>query len=335
MARQPEKKDHPFTFERDTQRRSAGKAQYRPREVAQAERRVLLRRLEVSSEEEKLLEPLSDLLDRYCLEVPLNIRWYEEARRRAFSRLVLFNTLIVGIALAALGVTAWMLFHPRPPSATGGMSFAQLSITVAALLGAVQVLAAANDHKARVGIFWKAAADLKEQLYSFEESWRGKVVAGGKVAPDFETLVRQELKAARKIARDERTEFFNTYKSTQELVGIASSAWDTFRGKRRDELSAQREAESQAREATDTSARIAKARQSISEAAATVEAARYRLEELEKLKQAGHGGVTDDLLAQAQLEVVRAQSEKRRAEALLQAILRDDRPGPVGPESPA
>ena len=40
------------------------------------------------------------------------------------------------------------------------------------------MVAAATDHKARIAVFSNASADLKEALFTFEETWRGRIAPG-------------------------------------------------------------------------------------------------------------------------------------------------------------
>jgi hypothetical protein len=173
--------------------------------------------------------PLFPALQDYCMDVTVNIDWYEEQRQRTRRD---WKRLFYGI-IAAGGVTS---------SVAIGLAYwlkteAAITLFLAAFLPAIQGMASATDHKARLGGFWKASADLKELLFRLEEAWRGKAleqdrvtyhVDGRDVERTFEEVLKLDRTTARQIARAERENFFNTFKSPTEAVSRFSESIATM-----------------------------------------------------------------------------------------------------------
>jgi len=210
-----------FTFEADANQ----VASIRSEMAAVEARKVLLDRLRMDST--KIGPDTERLLLKYCIEVPLNIAWYERARRSAQTIMRAQRLCVVVIMLGGLGAVAWITTSQIDKQ----LVTAQIGTMLATLLFALQVLVTATDKKAQLGGFWRASADLKEGWYTFEQSWSGRVPLERAALAEFETAVWQEIHNARKIARTEREAYFNTFKSAGELLTLASAGLDTVRSR--------------------------------------------------------------------------------------------------------
>jgi hypothetical protein len=173
--------------------------------------------------------PLFPAVRDYCSEVTVNIEWYEERRQRAERswKRIFLGVIAAGAltSLLAVSLATWLKTE------------AAITLFLAAFLPAAQGLASAIDHKARMGGFWKAAADLKELLFRMEEAWRGRELEQDRVTyrleehdveRTFEEVLKLDRATARQIGRAERESFFNTFKSPAEVItrfseSIASS----------------------------------------------------------------------------------------------------------------
>jgi hypothetical protein len=187
-----------------------------------------------------------DLL-RYCTDVVLNVLWYERARRREESKNTYMTALVVALMLVALVLLFVSNFVPvRQGAAASQGAMLQLTLFAGGALTVLQVIAALGDGKARLTIFWKASADLKEALYTFERTWCGRCTApldevaapSGKTAqvlgpaPGFADALEDVLRLARGVTRAERVDFFATLRSPSDIVAIATTAAASLRGQR-------------------------------------------------------------------------------------------------------
>jgi hypothetical protein len=189
-------------------------------------REALARRLDVTADDD--VKPLRassswELLLTYCIEGPLNIDWYDtkiaawKRRQRAFLGASVLVTLIV------VGLLVWR--H------ASDSAVAQLSAAVAALVACARILSGASDVKAQLGGFWRARADLKEQFLTFEQAWRGKLVAGGVVADGLEMALWQEIVNARHVVRRERDTYFATFAAPSDLLAATAGGLDGIFGR--------------------------------------------------------------------------------------------------------
>jgi hypothetical protein len=160
----------------------------------------------------------------------------------------------------------------------------------------LQVIAALGDGKARLSIFWRAGADLKERLYSFERQWIGKGASSA-----LSDAIDAELRAARAITRAERLEFFATIRSPTDVLAVALAATDALKTRRGDAT--------QGFAARDQ--QIADAQKALREARASVKAAEYRVSS------------TPDGPAKAteQTALVAAKAEEQRSQVLLDELM--------------
>jgi hypothetical protein len=190
---------------------------HRARQDAAHDARVLVQRLTGKDELTELSESLRELLIDYCMDVTLNIRWYERARRRALWAWRFFMGAVLSLAVAAFAV-AYLL--TAPSSASPGWW-----VLMVGLVPVLQATGAAIDHRSRMGAFWRASAELKENLYALEAGWTDKVRE-----PAFPEAVQQARRAAHQVSHDERVTFYGTYRSPGEVLSALSPSLRVTRG---------------------------------------------------------------------------------------------------------
>lgn len=284
-----------YAFERGSKELQLPPAR-RTREHAGQELEILKQRLRIPNEA-KLPEELEKLLLRYCTETTLNILWYERARRREQRAMHLRTYLMIGLMTVALGLICVSAFRPVENSAAQGSAVFPFAFLAGGALTVLQVVAGLGDNKARLAIFWKASADLKEALYTFEHKWHGRVYQGTplSLSGDFDAAVSEELRLASTVTRSERLEFFATLRSPSDVVAVASGAVTNLRAQRAEGTAA----------ASARGERIAAARKAASEARAAVEAAQFRVDHLD---DAAEKKTEQAALVKARAEVVRTQA---------------------------
>jgi hypothetical protein len=291
--------DAPYAFERGTRDRRLPPARRRGEDAAQS-LKILKRRLGIG--EVPLTADLEKLLLRYCADTILNILWYDRAREREQRANTRWTYLMVLLMLVALILLCASAFLPSERSTSSGAALLPFALLAGGALTVLQVVAALADGKARLSIFWKAGADLKEALYNFEHKWRGRVVRGDPpcVAAEFDAAVQEELKFAYAVTRAERLEFFANLRSPSDVFAVAISAVNNLRERRFEGSVALAARDEQ----------IAAARKSVSEAHAAVLASQYRLQAL-----------SDDAnKAAEQAALVNARAEVVRTEAILHEL---------------
>lgn len=226
MAERPDDAPTHYQYETDQDARPSS---VRRRSIATEEARVLLRRLGVPEEMVHCVDPLASChpLIRYATDVPLNIAWYERAKRRETRRRARFWAVTTVFGTAVVVLPLLLLFVPGKGGAPGGAWAAQVGAILTGLIALLRFLTAAGDTSVRIGIFWQAAADLKDELLSLEDTWRGKPVitqqADGAptLADTFLLALEESLKRAHVITRTERLAFFATWKAPGDLSSVA------------------------------------------------------------------------------------------------------------------
>jgi hypothetical protein len=282
-----------YVFERGTADRRLPPARRRGEDAAQS-LKILKRRLGIA--EVPLTADLEKLLLRYCSDTILNILWYDRARKReqrANARRTYLMVLLMIVALLLLCASA---FLPSERSTSSGAAMLPFALLAGGALTVLQVVAALADGKARLSIFWKAGADLKEALYRFEHKWRGRVFCGDppRVVAEFDAAVQDELKFAYAVTRAERLEFFANLRSPSDVFAVAISAVNNLRERRFEGSVALAARDEQA----------AAARKSVSEARAAVLASQYRLQAADGTNKSAEQTV----LVNARAEVVRTEA---------------------------
>jgi len=268
----------------------------RTREDAARALRILRRRLGIA-DDARLDKDFEKLLVRYCTDTILNILWYDRARKREeranFHRTTLM-VVLMGVALMLLVLTG---FSPTEQASNPGAAVLPLAFLAGGALTVLQVAASLSDGKARLSIFWKAGADLKEALYNFEHKWHGRVFKGEPpvMCEEFDAAVQDELRLARAVTRTERLEFFANLRSPSDVVAVAMTAMSGLRERR-----AETGAVAAARDE-----RLAATKKSASEARAAVLASEFRLR---AIPEGADRTAEEATLLNARAEVVRTEA---------------------------
>jgi hypothetical protein len=297
-----------------------GGTSYRNREDTRREASVLLDRLELAPDDRRAAEHcpgLMRLLMRFALEVPLNITWYQRrlAQGLRIQRISVPVTIVAGVV--ALGLTGFLGANASPIDQK--LNSTRVAVSVAVAFGVLQMVASALDYKARIGGFWRAMSDLKEVLFTFEETWRGKAVmqaSGGVPVPEFVLAVYKELGLARKIAVDERTSYFATFRSPTDIIQAAASAVDVVRGKAQERTAAGKE---WGAPADAVAAKLDDLRLALVSAKANKSAAEVKATEL--LKLVAEKKATEAQANEASIANANANAEVVRLEAMFQQLL--------------
>jgi predicted nucleic acid-binding Zn ribbon protein len=283
-----------YVFERGTADRRVPPARRRGEDAAQS-LKILKRRLGMA--EVLLTADLEKLLLRYCSDTILNILWYDRARKREQRANARRTYLMVVLMIVALLLLCASAFLPSERSTSSGAAMLPFALLAGGALTVLQVVAALADGKARLSIFWKAGADLKEALYRFEHKWRGRVFGGDPpcAAAEFDAAVQEELKFAYAVTRAERLEFFANLRSPSDVFAVAISAVNNLRERRFEGSVALAARDEQ----------LAAARRSVSEARAAVLASQYRLQ---AATDGTNKSAEETVLVNARAEVVRTEA---------------------------
>ncbi len=186
----------------------------RQREEAEAIREILGARLGLPALD-TLPPEVRDLLLKYTTACHLNIAWYQSQREREIR---LYRGFFALTVLLVAGTPAAVTFLSTSLDA----SLAPLVTAVlAGVFGTLKSLAAILEQRKLVGLFWKAEADLKTDLYAFEDRWRGKVleepgfgeepVTGVRVKKDFIRGLHLQIQKAEQTRREEQDKFFSRF----------------------------------------------------------------------------------------------------------------------------
>jgi hypothetical protein len=280
----------------------------RARVDALADARTLLARLEPEGDVASVRE--HPLLVRYAMDVPLNIAWYERAKLRASVRQGWSMIGVLCFGLCAMGATAIPTLWKPSDATEASITTAQIAIFVAMAYGVLQVIASLTDQKQKIAGFAKASADLKEGLFTFEETWRGKpLLCDGELEPGFASALLQEIANARRITREERDAYFASRPSTTEVAGVLGTAIDAVgRGAQSYGALRQTQAELRVDDKRAAALTIASERQRLIEAKAVRTGRRKRVELLRATGDAEAIAAAARELLDAEAIVVEAQA---------------------------
>lgn len=165
---------------------------------------------------ESLPEEDRQTLVTYATVCHLNIHWYHRRRQREQSWY--FGFACFTVALLAGTPLAIFWAHQAAPQALG----AQIGVIAAGLLSAHRTLSTMFEKRNLVKHFWRAEADLKTILYSFEDTWRGRALASTspvELKREFMDDIVRQIQQARQIKRTEQDEFFAQYESAFSNLG--------------------------------------------------------------------------------------------------------------------
>lgn len=185
-------------------------------QAARAMLRILLARLDVdiggdSDILDRIRDDQAETLLTYTRVCHLNIDWYDRQRKREqrwYWSFAAFTALLV----VAMPVGILVAHYLESRALT-----AQVSVIIAGVLSAHRMLSTMLEKRNLVRHFWKAQAELKTLLYSFEDKWRGKALASKTAPPVFSAElmkdVRAQIRQARQVKQREQEEFFARYDS--------------------------------------------------------------------------------------------------------------------------
>ena len=317
---------HEYRFERR-------KRSVRTTEGAKDASVTFLRRVKCEKEEEgteDFLAPLPREDRRLVLEFMiasvLNIDWYDKKLLWESGGRFLFALL----SLALLVGVPYGLFRLSQGGVVTGSENLDIAGTVTALLSTVIALqksfSAWFKKRKRAGAFWKARSSIKETLYTLEGEYDGRAfqktdggVEEAVLTDKFKKAVLEATARCRKIASDERQEFFEQESMpTFDLTSLTSAKTEATKLVKafRSDLAVARE------EATEKERAAAKGRAEAEDGLARAELAYDSLGKLaskisKKLQGAGENEKAD---IGKQLGSVREEQEKVSKEMLASQI---------------
>lgn len=204
--------DFPYRFENPEHNPNV-----RTRETAAEVVRVFAKRLGVP-DEVKLDTPLLE----YVVDVHLNIEWYVKrlAREQMWRRIFIVASILL---LPTIPLLIWRLGYidagagagstsSTGSTSSGNTTAVQITAMITGILAIHKAIAAWLDKRQLFSLFWRASAELKEILYSLEQTWQGQAHIDGELRPEFLEAVNAGIKQARQIIHDERQNFYELYR---------------------------------------------------------------------------------------------------------------------------
>lgn len=202
----------------------------------------LLLRLGVDADDqEQLGEDARRSITAFATACHLNIDWYARSRARQ-RRLYLLFGIFTGLLVVAIPVAVFLTANASEALA------GQFGVIITGVLSAHRALASTLDKRNMERHFWKAQADLKSILYSFEDKWRDCVLAeaDGEVTctPEFLQDLQRCTRESEEVKNDEQEVFFSTRSSPftglADILGVAgdtsSSIMDSAQQRRRERV---------------------------------------------------------------------------------------------------
>lgn len=154
-------------------------------------------------------EDLLDTLRHYVIEIHLNIDWYVRRLERERRLQLMFTAFSVVLLVGIPPLIALLSQFGKDTVSTAAV----ITAMITGILAIHKTLAAWLDKRQLFGHFWRTSAELKEVLYTFEQTWAGKAVEGETVQPEFLMAVQTDIARARQIVRAEREGFYEIYQS--------------------------------------------------------------------------------------------------------------------------
>jgi hypothetical protein len=211
-------------------------------------------------ESPELREQLLDPLRHYVIEVHLNIDWYVR-RLEHERRLQLMFTAFSVVLLVGIPPLIALLSERIEKNTASTMAVITAMIT--GILAIHKTLAAWLDKRQLFGHFWRASAELKEVLYSFEQAWGDKAVQDGAPQPEFLQAVQTDIARARQIVQAERQGFYEIYQSPafdvfqrlHEALGQGQTLAQQLRSPSLDERAAREQTAAQRKQSAEAARR--------------------------------------------------------------------------------
>ncbi len=166
---------------------------------------------------------LKSLLQEFVDNNHLAIAWYENARsqeimrRDRFRNGSIFLLVAIPLAVAALPLISkgidWELSGPQVA--------ALVTAVLTAMIGTQRAVGTWLNQRQLVGVFWKASADLKENVYKLERKWEGGEIDPHAPPPALLEDLSLGIERAQEVTRTEQDAFFATYAKPTFDVGAA------------------------------------------------------------------------------------------------------------------
>lgn len=154
-------------------------------------------------------EALRESLRHYVIEVHLNIDWYVRRLERERRLQIMFTAFSVVLLIGIPVLIALLSKIGKDTVHTAAV----ITAMITGILAIHKTLAAWLDKRQLFGHFWRTSAELKEVLYSFEQTWADKVAKDEMVNPEFLLAMQSDVARARQIVRAEREGFYEIYQS--------------------------------------------------------------------------------------------------------------------------
>ncbi|HWN71175.1 MAG TPA: hypothetical protein VNM90_26235 [Haliangium sp.] len=204
-------------------------------------------------------EALLDSLRHYVIEVHLNIDWYVRRLERERRMQLLFTAFSVVLLIGIPPLIALLSKIDKDTASTAAV----ITAMITGILAIHKTLAAWLDKRQLFGHFWRTSAELKEVLYSFEQTWADKAVLDGVAQPEFLLAVQTDIGRARQIVRAERQGFYDIYQSPafdvfqrlNEALGQGQTLAQQLRSPSLDERAAREQTAVQRKQSAETARR--------------------------------------------------------------------------------
>jgi hypothetical protein len=154
---------------------------------------------------------LLDLLRPYVVDIHLNIDWYVKRLERERHLQILFTIFSV---ILLIGIPPLIALLGKLYEGDTARTATLITAMITGILAIHKTLAAWVDKRQLFGHFWRASAELKEVLYSFEQTWDSKAITSDNtLKPELVQAMQTDLARARHIVREERQGFYEIYQS--------------------------------------------------------------------------------------------------------------------------
>lgn len=286
-----------------------------------------LQNLGLAGDESRLAPPAKRTLKRFVAVNHVSAAWYNRELQEELSKqqLYFFCSIVLLIAVPLLIFFVPSLSNDVLGTTNGDVSAtsvgAQITVALTGLIGIHRALGSWLGQRKLIGPYWKARADLLDQIYTLETDWGGreprkKVADDGRLTPEFRAALSAGIAASRKIVRTQMDAFFTNYSLptidlTKELTTSATEATKLYGLFRSPEVAA---AEARASAAAKKEAEIDTLEGELAGIRAVL--AELGAEELALKAKLAESSITGEEKSQAQtdLKVIAAEIRKLKAE---------------------